>query len=562
MMDNLVVNRLAQQLGDTNDPHNLFSFAQRVAEDDAQLYPAAAIQWLNDFGLSAYYVPQQLGGQLHSVHQLGELLRLVAQRDLTVAISHAITFLGSATVWIAGQPPQQQALASAILAGEMIAMGLTEQGSGSDLLNMETKAVWQDGNYQLTGDKWLVNGATHHRFAVIYAQTRQQRNARGYSLFLYDKQRYPDGLQPQSGIMMLGTRGADIGSMLLDATLDADTLIGQEGAGFEMILKALQLSRTLCGSLSLGVLDTALDTVLDFALSRPIYGKTVANLGQSQRLIGEAWAEYLISDSLNHVARRGLQAIPEQACIHSAVVKSFIPTLAEHSMQKLATVYGARYYLCEGHHAGIFQKMLRDNLLVSLFDGSTQVNLHSLSFQLSGIARQHQSGPLPEWIQLDATLNPIDFQKLALHSGGQDALFASLSSGISALRNRLSVLSSSAEILWVETTLEAIENAYQKILTDLMEIAPNQYISGDPWAFELARRYCILCACAAVLAQHQLNHTHLSHSLAVPATLALVLQRLASLLGHDIFLPAECYQTVFSCLLMRREIDGKYQLFS
>jgi alkylation response protein AidB-like acyl-CoA dehydrogenase len=42
-----------------------------------------------------------------------------------------------------------------------------------------------------------------------------------------------------------------------DAQLPRTALIGVGGSGFEVILKVLQVARTICGALSLGALDTA-----------------------------------------------------------------------------------------------------------------------------------------------------------------------------------------------------------------------------------------------------------------------------------------------------------------
>ena len=68
---------------------------------------------------------------------------------------------------------------------------------------------------------------------------------------------------------------------------------------------------------------------------------------------------------------------PEQASLSSAMAKYLVPTLAEAGLGSLSVTLGARYYLREEHVHGIFQKMLRDNAVIGLFDGSTAINLAS-----------------------------------------------------------------------------------------------------------------------------------------------------------------------------------------
>ena len=553
---------LDEKLGDPRDPTQLFSFKQRVAEDEAEHYPSDALGLLTRFDLARHYVPNTLGGELRRFDQLAALLRVVARRDLTVAISHAVSFLGSMTVWLGGDESQKRRLAQAVLSGERVSLALTEQQSGSDLLNMSTIATAEDGGYDLNGQKWLGNGLNRNRYAVIYARTSAPGGPRGYSLFLLDKATNHDGFKPQPKIATLGVRGADISGIELHAFVTPDALIGVEGAGFETTLKALQLSRTLCGALSLGALDTGLATVLRFAQERRVYGKSVAELPQSQKLLAESWVELLIADSLTGVVSRALQAVPMQASVHSAVLKYLVPTLAEQAMQRLAVVYGARYYLRDDHEAGIFQKMLRDNLLISLFDGSTQVNLHSLSHQLRAITVNDASTDMPWWIERTAPLNDFEWDKLSLSSGGQGALFSSLSAGIENLREWLAGSTGNEYSDALIDALNFLSTARETLISDVKQLSPAQLGAGDPLIFELARRYCVLATAAAVLADWQLNRAALANTLGNPAVMALVLQRMANQLGRSIFMPLQCYQAVFNCLLARRDVDGACGLYA
>jgi alkylation response protein AidB-like acyl-CoA dehydrogenase len=550
---------LERRLGDARDPAQLFSFAQRVTEDEAQQYPADAMAVLTGLGLQRHYVPQALGGALQRFDQLGALVRVVARRDLSVAISHAVSFLGSMGVWLSGDERQQQALADAVLGGERVSLALTEEGSGSDLLQMQTRADATGGGYRLQGDKWLVNGLGRNRFALVYARTAESPGPRSYGLFLVDKH-HAAGCEALPKIATLGVRGADISGMRFDALLPADARIGAEGSGFETVLKGLQLSRSLCGALSLGALDTALETALRFTLHRPIYGKTVSALPQSQKLIAESWAELLIADSLAGLALRGLQAVPGQASVHSAVLKYLVPTLAEQAITRLAVVHGARYYLRDQFEAGIFQKMLRDNLLIGLFDGSTQVNLFSLSQQLRGLATRIEPAGVPAWARRDAPLPAFDWHALALSSGGRDDVFAGFSSALQALRDALRDDATAAR--WIEGPLRRLASAHAALLVDARELTPEMQVRGHPQIFELSRRYAVLSAAAALLAERQLNREALAGSLARPAVLAVALQRLAAALGDATLLPAECYAGAFETLLTRRERHGHCGLYA
>jgi hypothetical protein len=83
--------------------------------------------------------------------------------------------------------------------------------------------------------------------------------------------------------------------------------------------------------------------------------------------------------------------------VWSSVAKYLVPTTVEELIRDAAVVLGARHYLREAHYAGIFQKAMRDNAVVSLFDGSTAVNLHIISGQLGALAAgRKRSGEAPD----------------------------------------------------------------------------------------------------------------------------------------------------------------------
>jgi hypothetical protein len=426
---------------------------------------------------------------------------------------------------------------------------------------MATAARPIAGGYHLSGEKWLGNGLDRHRFVVVYARTAKRGGPRGFSLFLIDKDTVPGGYRASGKIPTLGLRGADMNGLHFDVALPGNALIGTEGNGFEVILKALQVSRTICGVLSLGALDTSLETVVRFAMQRKIYGKRVCELPQSQKLLVEAWAELLVADSLTSLVLRALHGVPAQASVHSAIVKYLVPTLAEQAMQKLSVVYGARYYLRNSDDPGIFQKMYRDNLVISLFDGSTQVNLFSLSHQLRSLVTHAQPTAAPEWATCTNPSAEFDWNGLALSAGGQDVLLASFDTACDAVRawTRDHVADRTRGAL--ETSIARLVQGRNQLFDAIRRLSPGAFAAGDPEVFELARRYCVVAAASAVMIDWQINRSVMVSTLDDPAVLAVVLHRLAVQLGDVPLLPTPCYRDCFAALLARRQIDGQCGLY-
>lgn len=123
----------------------------------------------------------------------------------------------------------------------------------------------------------------------------------------------------------------------------------------------------------------------------------------------------------------------------SSAVKVFVPMTAESSVQRLSAVLGARFYLREGHWGGVFQKLLRDNAVVSLFDGSTAVNLEVLALQLPRLLREGrrpepvEGGCVDKTFDLAETLPPIRLEALELIGRASSAAVAALGSAADRL---------------------------------------------------------------------------------------------------------------------------------
>ncbi|MEU5417060.1 acyl-CoA dehydrogenase [Streptomyces clavifer] len=344
--------------------------------DRLELFPEDACAVLDAVGLPALYADARHGGALHDHRELVDSLRVVARHDLTVAVAHGKTFLGSAPTWIAGAPDQAARLAEAVTGGAVVSWALTEAGHGSDLLAGGLTAQRENGGWRLDGEKWLINNATRGRLLCVLARTREDGGPRGFSLFLVDKEQLaPDSWRVLPKVPTHGIRGADIsGIAFAGARVPDSALVGVEGTGIETVLRTLQLTRTVCAALSLGALDHGLNIAASYASGRNLYDRRLAQLPRVRRILGEAVAALVTAEAVTAVAARSIHTHPEEMAVISAVTKAFVPTLVQDALERLAELLGLRGFLSESYEEGAFAKLERDHRIVAVFDGSTAVN--------------------------------------------------------------------------------------------------------------------------------------------------------------------------------------------
>lgn len=445
MIDSQSTLDLERELGSPFEPSSPLSFGNAMTFDEAEAYPEPSCAFLDSWGLAEFYIPTEYGGKLRSHQELFSLIRVVASRDMTAAIAHAKTYLGSLPIWIAGTRSQANWLAEIVRSYGQVAFALTEQNHGTDLLAIETEIRTDLQGDSLHGTKWLINNATRSRAVVVLARLSPIRSAASLCLLLIDKQAYePAVLCPLPRVRTLGVRGADISGLAFSNLRVSDSqYVGARGTALETILRVLQVSRTLCTALSLGIADTALRTALKFSVERQIYNGVVFDLPYVRRALVTSFADLLACDCVVLSAARTIDGSPRELSYRSAIAKALVPEITETMLRQLAKVIGARFYLREDLLNGLFQKLLRDHALVGLFDGSTTVNLEMLALQLRHLLREPVDPPLQRENDLKALfdlsqpLGPINFHSLSLANAITDVVLTGLESMPDALEDTL-----------------------------------------------------------------------------------------------------------------------------
>lgn len=502
--------RLAEEfdrfLGDPNDPGEVFSYARCAELDDKEEFPADICRRFEEWGLPEQYVPVAHGGGLRDYEQVLQLMRAVARRDLTCAIGHGKTYLGGVCVWVAGSAEQGARLGADIMAGVPVSLGLTERAHGSDLLAGDVRtddtAPDTDGHWLVSGEKWLINNATRGSVLSLLTRTRPDGGPRGFSVLLVDKRELDeDTYRHLPKIRTHGIRGADISGIAFDgARVPRGALVGAEGAGLEIVLKALQLTRTMCAALSLGAGDHGLRLGLDFAEERELYGRRLIDLPQARHVLAGAAADVLLHEAVALVAARAVQTRTAELGVTSAVTKYLLPTGTDQVLADLTGLLGARAFLKDVHADGRFQKVVRDHRIVGLFDGNTLVNLNSLVNQFRSLVRGFRRGTgdtagADAACDLAAPLPPLDPAQLTLVARHGSGLMAGLAGSADEITRRAEtnpalapVAGAARRLLAVTTAVHAEMEEYQGVLTEV-----------PPAAFEVARRYTLCWAGAACL---------------------------------------------------------------
>lgn len=507
MSENSLTETLEAKLGDPKNPYNSLSFAYSKEIDETERFPEDAIRWLYDLELSRHFVPEELGGSFRSFLELAELIRVLSRRDLTSSIAFSTMFWSFLT-WISGTDEQKRWLADYIIQRHgAMCLAYSEKEHGSDLIASETIAQRTSDGFEITGEKWPINRATVGGLCFLLATTDRSAGPRGLSLFMVDKsQMDANRYSNLPKVLTHGIRGSDISGIKFEqCRIPTSSLLGQEGTGLEIALKGFQITRALCAAFSLGAGDTALRTTVEFALSRTLYNECIIDMPHAAKVLSDAFLDLLICDCVTTSGLRAFHVVPGQASVWSAVIKYFVPTTIETMIQTLSVVLGARFYMREEHEWGTFQRLLRDAAIISVFDGSTVVNLHALLLQFRHLARRRaesggQEARLRQIYELENQVGPFDGQKLNLVSPQANEALEGIEYSLKQLRSQRCKGVASAQD--VDRVLTLGGQLLREIAVHRAEFSEAKFEHGhrqSAAAFEAARKYCGLHAAASCL---------------------------------------------------------------
>jgi alkylation response protein AidB-like acyl-CoA dehydrogenase len=561
-------------LGDPLNPDNLFSFQHCMELDEQDAYPEDICQLLSDWNVDLYYIPAAYGGKLKSFEEVLAISRTIARRDLTVAIAHGVTYLGASPVWIAGSDEQKQKIADRIKNQEKVSFCLTEKNHGSDILNSETAVETVENGYLLSGEKWLIGNATLSTALTVFTRTNPKGGPRGFSVFLVEK----DKLDPKSfshldKIKTHGVRGANIsGVNFQNSFLPPNALISTPGSGLEIILKALQVTRTLHAGAapSLAQADTALRVTLDFVFSRQIYGGSVWDIPHARQTLVEAFVDILLCECVSFAAVRSLHIATNQMSLFSSIIKYFVPTTVEQLIHRISAVLGARYYLREEHWYGIFQKIVRDHSIISVFDGSTAVNLHAIALQIQQLAIYHIETNISETpgireqiatiFNLEKPLPDFDPNLLEMYNRGRDDILQGIELAEADLANL--PINSEAESQVVDRIIN-LTNLLNQLIHIQNQFLVEQGIAYTPkyskssQLFDLAKTYCVLHTAVACLQMWLHNRKTLDSFFAQGEWLVICLTRLLEKIQPSLESAPESYWENIGNHLVKLHTENK-----
>jgi acyl-CoA dehydrogenase len=324
---------------------------------ETELYPHAgeweAARWfpndvfarLAELGYIGLKFPVQYGGDADPVADavFVEELARCGSGGLAAGIG-AHGGIALPPIWRFGTEDQKQRYLVPGIRGEKIAaLAITEPDAGSDVASIRTLARKVDGGYVVNGSKMFITGGVRAEILVTAVKTRQEGGHRGLSFLIIPR---GPGVQ-SSAIEKLGWHASDTAHITFDDVhVPAENLLGEENAGFYLIMANFQWERLLMALGAVGGMQAAFERTLKFASERRTFGKPISSHQVIRHKLAEIATTIEAGRDVTYAALRRYVA-GEDAVSEVTIAKLATQRAAFEVMDECLQIHGGAGYIEE-----------------------------------------------------------------------------------------------------------------------------------------------------------------------------------------------------------------------
>jgi len=272
-------------------------------------------------------------------------------------------------VHYASEEQKRRYLPGAISGEIVLAIAMTEPGTGSDLASVQTRAIRDGDAFVLDGAKTFISNGQICDLVIVVAKTDPAAEPphSGMSLLLVEGG--TPGFVRGRNLEKLGLHGQDTSELFFqDCRIPAANLLGGEGQGFRMLMSQLQQERLCIAVASIASCRRALEDTIDYVKQRKAFGRRIAGFQNTQFKLAELATEVEVGQAFvdkllaAHVAGQDIVAGVSMA-------KWWVTELQKRLTSECLQLHGGYGFMSEYPISGDYA----DAAVQSIYAGSNEI---------------------------------------------------------------------------------------------------------------------------------------------------------------------------------------------
>jgi alkylation response protein AidB-like acyl-CoA dehydrogenase len=194
-----------------------------------------------------------------------------------------------------GSEEQKQTWLPRMAKGEVVtAIAMTEPGTGSDLQGLRTTAIAKGNQLVINGQKTFITNGQLADLVIVACKTDPKEGAKGISLVLVEADRA--GFKRGRNLEKPGNKAQDTSELFFeDVSVPPSNMLGEEGRGFEYLMRELPQERLIVGVAAVAIMEAALEWTLAYTRDRKAFGRAIADFQNSRFKLAEIKTEVQVA---------------------------------------------------------------------------------------------------------------------------------------------------------------------------------------------------------------------------------------------------------------------------
>jgi len=275
-------------------------------KDEERAYPDEFVTALTKAGWLAALIPEEYGGAGLGLTEASVVMEEINHCGGNSGACHGQMY-NMATLLRHGSEAQKRKYLPKIASGELRlqSMAVTEPTTGTDTTKIKTTATKKENRYVIRGQKVWVSRVQHSDLMVLLARTTPlaevKKKSEGMSIFLVDiREAMGNGLSIAPIRNMVNHETNELYFDSLE--IPADSLLGEEGKGFQYILDGLNAERALIAAECIGDGYWFIEKVVKYTSERVVFGRPIAQNQGVQFPIAKAYVNLEAANLMRYKA--------------------------------------------------------------------------------------------------------------------------------------------------------------------------------------------------------------------------------------------------------------------